>query len=195
MAATSRDRVLSVSIQAYRLLLIVYPPQFRGEYGPSMAQVFRDACRDAYRQRQTAGLAWLWLATLADLIVTAAEERLAGPGGPSHMAHQIGVGIAAGMAGGAAAGLAARVAMRGVALAGGLPLSFTVEGTLNLAIVGLVFGIPFGIAFVALRRFIPGSGPWQGLGYGALLFAIFLAPPFLFYREGEASLLPRSPSR
>lgn len=103
---------LDLSTQFYCALLILYPRPFRDEYGPHMAQVFRDCCRDAYRQSEMIGLLWLWISTLGDLMITALEERLANHGGPANAIHKIGIGLAAGLAGGAVAGLGARLAMR-----------------------------------------------------------------------------------
>ncbi len=181
-------RLLLLSSRLYDLLLFIYPPHFRDEYGSHMAQVFRDCGREAYRQSKTFGLLCLWISTLVDLTITALEERLASHGGPGQVIHKIGIGLAAGMAGGIVAGLGARLAMRGVALAGGLAPNFTLNGTLVIVVIGIMLGAPMGLAFVALRRFIPGAGIWKGLAFGILLFAIFMAPPFLFYREGEATL-------
>lgn len=182
------NRLLLLSSRLYGLLLFIYPPHFRDEYGSHMAQVFRDCCREAYQQSKTFGLLCLWVSALADLIVTALEERLASHGGPGQVIQKIGVGLAAGMAGGVVAGLGARLAMRGVAYAGGLGPNFTLGGTFVILAIGLILGAPFGLAFVSLQPWIPGAGLWKGLSYGVLLFVIFLAPPFLFYREGEALL-------
>jgi len=182
--------LLLLSSQLYGLLLFAYPPHFRGEYGPHMAQMFRDCCRDVYRQRQLMGIAWLWITTLADLMATAAHEWFAKGPGPVHYIQKIGIGIAAGMAGGVAAGLGARLTMRGVALVSGLQPNFTMEGTITIAVIGLVMGTPFGVAFIALRQLLPGAGVWKGLVYGLLLFLVFMAPPLLFYREGEFLLAP-----
>ncbi len=184
----SDNKLLSLSSQLYSLLLVAYPSHFRNEYGLHMAQVFRDCCCDVYRQGKLFGLLWLWVSTIADLTVTAIHEWFAKGPGPVHYIHKIGIGLAAGMAGGIVAGLGARLAMRGVALAGGLTPNFTLNGTLVIVVIGIMLGAPMGLAFVALRRFIPGVGIWKGLAFGTLLFAIFMAPPFLFYREGEATL-------
>jgi hypothetical protein len=181
----SPNRILALSAEVYRQMLAVYPARFRDEYGPHMAQVFRDCCREAFRRRRWLGVAWLWITALADLGLTAAHEWLGNNRGPSHYAHKLGLGLAAGMAGGAAAGLGSRLSMRGIALAGGLQPTFTLEGTLGLLIIGIIIGMPFGLAFVALRRFLPGTGIGRGLVYGLFLFLIGLAPPLLFYREGE----------
>ena len=65
-----------MSARLYRLLLVAYPARFRREYGAPMLQVFRDCCREAERQRGARGIAWLWLATLCDLVKTAFVERV-----------------------------------------------------------------------------------------------------------------------
>ena len=69
------DRRAPLSQRLYGLLLAFYPTEFRREYGPHMAQLFRD------RQRETLG--WgglsalrLWVETLFDLIQSAPKEHL-----------------------------------------------------------------------------------------------------------------------
>jgi serine/threonine protein kinase len=69
---------LKVSDRLYRTLLIVYPAQYRREYGPLMAQVFRDLCRDVGRRGGAWGFFVLWIRTLADLAITAVAEHLEG---------------------------------------------------------------------------------------------------------------------
>jgi hypothetical protein len=68
---------LSISVQIYRALLVVYPKKFRGHYDVQMVQVFRDSFRDAYRRHGTSGVIDLWLHTCADLFITALIERVA----------------------------------------------------------------------------------------------------------------------
>lgn len=72
----SADWLTRLSLAVYRTLLLLYPARFRRVYGQQMALVFRDACRDAIRQRGVAGIARVWRMTLGDLIVTAISERL-----------------------------------------------------------------------------------------------------------------------
>jgi hypothetical protein len=55
--------------KVYAALLRLYPLEFRQRYGEQMLQVFRDSCRGGD------GLARLWLAALADLLVNAIAER------------------------------------------------------------------------------------------------------------------------
>lgn len=68
--------VLSASERSYRLLLFVYPPAYRREYGPLMAQAYRDLCRESYRQRGIVGLISLWFRLLADLATSAFRQHL-----------------------------------------------------------------------------------------------------------------------
>jgi hypothetical protein len=69
---------IALSERAYRALLIVYPADYRREYGPWMAQMFRDVCRDAYQQQGAAGIVLWWCTTLFDLALTAFEQRRKG---------------------------------------------------------------------------------------------------------------------
>jgi hypothetical protein len=68
--------VLSASERIYRLLLVVYPPAYRREYGPLMIQAYRDLCRNSYRQRGILGLVSLWSRLLADLVTSAIRQHL-----------------------------------------------------------------------------------------------------------------------
>lgn len=65
----------AVAERLYRVLLFVYPAKHRREYGPLLVQLFRDLCRDSYRQKGPAGLIRLWIYVLGDTIVTAAVEH------------------------------------------------------------------------------------------------------------------------
>lgn len=60
----------------YRLLLFVYPPAYRREYGPLMIQVYRDLWRDRCRQRGLGSLAPLWARLLTDLFTSAIGQHL-----------------------------------------------------------------------------------------------------------------------
>jgi hypothetical protein len=68
---------LAAAARAYGLLLLLYPRQFRREYGADMAQVFGDLCRDAYRWGSMPSLQRLWAATLRDLAISVPREHLA----------------------------------------------------------------------------------------------------------------------
>ncbi|MFN2153369.1 MAG: hypothetical protein ACK2T5_17335, partial [Anaerolineales bacterium] len=71
----SRHRpVLWISAHMYALLLRVYPAAHRREYGAQMEQLFRDLCRDAYRERGIVGIVRLWGRVLRDTLGAAAVE-------------------------------------------------------------------------------------------------------------------------
>lgn len=75
MAASPSGRLLALSDRCYRALLAAYPPAFRAAYGPWLAQIFRDCCRDALRARGIFGLLVVWRRALLDLARTAPVER------------------------------------------------------------------------------------------------------------------------
>ena len=68
--------LVTFSTAIYRLLLTFYPTPFRREYGPHMAQVFRDCCLNTYRQSGAPGMLSLWALTLFDWFKTVIEEQL-----------------------------------------------------------------------------------------------------------------------
>jgi hypothetical protein len=67
---------LPASQRIYALMLKAYPAEFRREYGPHMAQVFRDCGRDAKSRKRPVVLMHLWLITLLDLVKTAPKEHV-----------------------------------------------------------------------------------------------------------------------
>lgn len=102
---------------------------------------------------------------------------------------KIAIGLLAGATGGLAAGFGARVAMRVIALLGGQPPGFTLEGTLFILILGAAMGAVMGLPFMAIRRILPGAGRsvlQKGLMFGLLVFLVFMVIPFLvFLARGE----------
>jgi hypothetical protein len=73
----SAERPGGRSERLYQKLLAVYPADYRREYAPQMAQLFRDLLRDARRQHPALGPARLWLRVLPELGLTAGREHLA----------------------------------------------------------------------------------------------------------------------
>lgn len=59
----------------YRLLLKLYPAEFRREYGDQMAQAFRDLYRDAARRRSVLGIAVFLLFITAETAARVLIER------------------------------------------------------------------------------------------------------------------------
>jgi uncharacterized protein involved in exopolysaccharide biosynthesis len=78
MSTGPRDNTaLAWSRRLYGRLLAAYPREHRNEYGPAMAQLFHDQCRDAWRASRGWGLTALWLRVLADLVKTSVLEHIA----------------------------------------------------------------------------------------------------------------------
>jgi hypothetical protein len=59
------------------VILQAYPYSFRREFGSSMAQVFADAVRDAWRDGGIGGLMVLWMKTGRDVVVSLARAYAA----------------------------------------------------------------------------------------------------------------------
>ena len=77
MGNDSNNRALVTSQKVYGWLLRAYPRTHRHSYGPAMAQLFRDQCRDAWEEEQGRGMFKLWLRVLPDLVSTSIAERIA----------------------------------------------------------------------------------------------------------------------
>ncbi|MFN8419968.1 MAG: hypothetical protein U0528_12115 [Anaerolineae bacterium] len=75
MTMRPRPTMPNIAERSYQLLLLLYPPDHRAEYGYWMAQAFRDLCRDAYRDHGLIGLLEVWLRTFIDALLTAYQER------------------------------------------------------------------------------------------------------------------------
>lgn len=69
----SRERPLSERL--YQLLLLAYPRAFREEYGAEMLLAFRDAYRDARRERGVVGVLNLWSVFISDLVKTVCAQH------------------------------------------------------------------------------------------------------------------------
>ena len=67
--------ILNISQRAFTRLLVLYPREYRQEYGPLMAQLFKDCSREAIGQHGGSALLALWASTLLDLFKTAFEEH------------------------------------------------------------------------------------------------------------------------
>jgi hypothetical protein len=69
-----------MSSKLYALLLYLYPPPFRREYGEAMLQLFNDQRRDV---RGAGGHVMLWLKTLRDLVFSVPAAHASARGGAS----------------------------------------------------------------------------------------------------------------
>lgn len=88
------------------------------------------------------------------------------------------IGSISGICGGIVLGIGGRAAMRAIALGAGLPLGFSLGGTAEVVLTGLLIGVPAAFAFVLLRRFFPGRSILAGAPFGALLLlGLTLLPP------------------
>ncbi|HUV29336.1 MAG TPA: hypothetical protein VMW34_18395, partial [Anaerolineales bacterium] len=67
---------VALSISLYDTLLMAYPTGFRHEYGPHMAQVFRDCCLRSYRQAGLPGMLNLWVLILIDYVKSVVGEHI-----------------------------------------------------------------------------------------------------------------------
>lgn len=69
------ERMLNASERWFRLLLHLYPADFREEMGAALVETYRDRCRAALRQGGAASLCMVWLRALADSVVNGLAER------------------------------------------------------------------------------------------------------------------------
>jgi hypothetical protein len=70
-------KIIAVSEKIYGKLLRLYPQSHQHDYAELMAQLFRDQCRDAWRQERSVGLMKLWLRVLPDIGKTSVMEQIA----------------------------------------------------------------------------------------------------------------------
>jgi putative ABC transport system permease protein len=69
-------RWLMASERWIRILLHLYPSDFRDELGGAVREAYRDRCRDAIRAGGVAALAWVWVRALADSLRNGLGERV-----------------------------------------------------------------------------------------------------------------------
>ncbi len=70
------NAALRFSQRVYQRCLRFYPQAHRAKFGEAMSQLFRDQCREAWRQQAWRGLAAVWLRAVPDLCQTAVAEHL-----------------------------------------------------------------------------------------------------------------------
>ena len=66
---------VAISNQAFRLLLILYPPDLRRDFGDDLAEVFSQQIEAAWEESAWRGIAGAWLNVLADYAATALPCR------------------------------------------------------------------------------------------------------------------------
>ena len=75
-------------------------------------------------------------------------------------------------------GLGARGVMRAIAIESGLPVAFSLMGSVDVVAFGTMIGAPVAFVFLILRGRLSVRRPWAGMGCGLLLFLILaLFPP------------------
>jgi putative ABC transport system permease protein len=72
----TRNRILHLSERWFRLLLCLYPPDFRDEMGNAMVEAYLDRARDALKDGGTMPLIALWFRALIDSLRNGAAERV-----------------------------------------------------------------------------------------------------------------------
>lgn len=75
-ARAREQRLIRTSDRWLRLLLRLYPVDFRDEMGDAFLETYRDRCRAAVRSGGIAALAGVWLRSLADSLLNGLGERL-----------------------------------------------------------------------------------------------------------------------
>lgn len=70
------NRFTNLSLRVYRTVLVLYPAQFRREYGPLMVAFFEEACAECVASGRPLSLLRLWWRTLTDLGVSVLAVRL-----------------------------------------------------------------------------------------------------------------------
>ena len=110
---------------------------------------------------------------------TTVRHQRARPGLPRALVVGTGRGLVAGLVAGVICGVGARIAMRIAALAAGNETGFTLGGTVGVVFIPVVIGAPLGIIYVAVRRWLPGSGLRRGLVFGILFLLLGGVPLFM----------------
>ncbi len=69
-------KLISISGRVYKALMFIFPTDFRREYGPLIAQAFRDISRDAYIDGNIRDIIYVWVRATSDLVGNAVAEHL-----------------------------------------------------------------------------------------------------------------------
>lgn len=99
------------------------------------------------------------------------------------------IGVPAGLLAGGLMGVMARIAMRLFALADGSRPSFSIGGTAAVIVVfAVVFGVPLALIYVRFWQQLNLASSIQGLAFGAAVFLVLVAIPFMLIPSDEANL-------
>ena len=83
----------------------------------------------------------------------------------------------------------ARLLMRVVALVATGRGDFSILGTLNIFMFAIILGSLMGLAFGAIRRWLPGPPAVKGLLYSAVLAVVFQIPVMFIVRDFAAEIM------
>ncbi len=99
------------------------------------------------------------------------------------------VAVPAGLLAGSLMGVAARIAMRLFALADGSRPTFSIGGTAAVIVIfTVIFGIPLALIYVRFWPQLDLSSGIRGLAFGAMVFVVLVAIPFMVIPSDEATL-------
>ena len=101
------------------------------------------------------------------------------------------VGVLAGAIAGLVTGIGARINMRIIALATGLVPGLSLA-TLVILLTGILYGILPGMLYVAIKKYLPGSGLLKGVTFG-LLGSLLLGLPIFLIPDSAANDLSIGP--
>lgn len=105
------------------------------------------------------------------------------------MQELLAVALPAGLLAGTIAGIVARAMMRVFAIADGMERRFTVYGSVGVVVIfAVVFGAPLALLYYRFWHEVSIPGDLHGLSFGALIFLIFIAIPFMVIPSDEATL-------
>lgn len=99
------------------------------------------------------------------------------------------VAVPAGLMAGGLMGIVARIAMRLFALADGSRPTFSIGGTTAVIVVfAVIFGIPLALIYIRFWQQLSLANSIQGLAFGAVVFLVLVAIPFMVIPSDEANL-------
>jgi len=76
--AKKKVAILDVSHKVYESSLILYPKDFRGDFGKEMSEAFDEQTREAYSRNGFVGLLRVWMSAAREIITVAFPGRIAG---------------------------------------------------------------------------------------------------------------------
>jgi hypothetical protein len=153
------SRQLSKAARSYRLLLFLYPAQFRQDYGEGMMQLFRDQWLEVQRHESRSKRVDFWLRLFNDTWISAVREHLSCIKGKGFMKRNLG-SLMPGLA------ITFLAMIVGLALAGhGLTTLRDVLSPRSIIFLGQMSGVDFGLCW--------------GLGIGLLVGLPFVIPRIL----------------